>query len=90
MIVGVTGIEPAISCAQDRRISTFLHPGVESEEVEPSRPILQGSAVVRDQPQKQGWKDLNPQPADLESTALPVELHPCTSAPNMGFEPIHP
>ncbi len=25
----------------------------------------------------QGWKDLNPQPSDLESDALPIELHPC-------------
>lgn len=25
----------------------------------------------------QGWQDLNPQPTDLESATLPIELHPC-------------
>jgi hypothetical protein len=26
----------------------------------------------------QRWRDLNPQPSDLESGALPIELHQCS------------
>ncbi len=27
----------------------------------------------------QGWQGSNPQPTDLESATLPIELHPCVS-----------
>ena len=30
---------------------------------------------------RQGWEGSNPQPAVLETAALPIELHPCIREP---------
>lgn len=36
------------------------------------------ATVRKSQKRKQGRRDLNPQPAVLETAALPIELHPCS------------
>ena len=34
------------------------------------------------------WGDLNPQPADYKSAALPIELHQRSLVPQSGIEPL--
>ena len=84
MLVGRGGFEPPKSVTADLQSAPFGHSGTYPYEVGFSR---KGEWSWR-------W-DLNPQPADYKSAALPIELHQQTAQPagkelatRMGLEPM--